>query len=180
MRSAKSGFTLVELMVVVVIVSLLTAVASFSFATVRADARDTKRVSDIEQIGLALRLYAQEYGGYPDCPSGTVLEPGRSAIGSSTNCPDEVQLKQYLVTYFGALPADPRGLDDPDYYYYYDSARTCFSGGDSAALVFAVNLETRPGNADETCVVSGGNHGGFEQTPDVDPSQPYAYLLDRN
>ncbi|OHA26012.1 MAG: hypothetical protein A3D52_01335 [Candidatus Taylorbacteria bacterium RIFCSPHIGHO2_02_FULL_44_36] len=54
----KKGFTLVELLVVIAIIAILTSIVTANLSSARQKARDTKRVSDIKQLQLALALYA--------------------------------------------------------------------------------------------------------------------------
>jgi prepilin-type N-terminal cleavage/methylation domain-containing protein len=178
MQTKRAGFTLVEILVVISIIAILLTVGSFSYGEVRENARDAKRISDIEQIGLALRLYEQEYGQVPACVNGTVLEVGRTGgMYTGSNCADELLLKQYLTDYFGEIPIDPAGPGDDDYYYYYDAQHNCFFGRVSAAMVFAVNLENKESNAASTCAGVTGNDGGYLNTVGINPSQPYVYLI---
>ncbi|MFT5831890.1 MAG: prepilin-type N-terminal cleavage/methylation domain-containing protein [Candidatus Paceibacteria bacterium] len=174
----KRGFTLIEILVVISIIAILLTVGSISYGEVRENARDAQRVTDIEQIGLALRLYVQDQGSLPDCDTGIVLETGRGSmyVSRANDCPDELLVKQYLTDYFGEIPTDPAGPGDDDYYYYYDSSHNCFSGV-SAAMVFAVNLESRESNATSACEFSSGNDGGYLNTAEINPSQPYVYLI---
>ena len=61
----KSGFTLVELMVVVAIIAILTAIITTNFATSKSRARDAKRISDIAQLQLTLELVFDRCNKYP-------------------------------------------------------------------------------------------------------------------
>jgi prepilin-type N-terminal cleavage/methylation domain-containing protein len=80
---SKKGFTLVELMVTVAIVGILMAIVTSNFTTSRSRSRDAKRVSDINQIQLALELYFDRCDEYPatlsltakngSCPTGIEL-----------------------------------------------------------------------------------------------------------
>ena len=62
-----SAFSLIELLVVVAVISLLTALLLPAFARAREQARKTACLSNLRQIGTALSLYTQDYdGGYPN------------------------------------------------------------------------------------------------------------------
>jgi prepilin-type N-terminal cleavage/methylation domain-containing protein len=60
------GFTLVEILIVIAIIGLLSAVVFASLSEARAKSRDNARVSDLKQIELALALYREANGDYPD------------------------------------------------------------------------------------------------------------------
>ncbi len=67
----RSGFTLVELLVVIGIILVLAALIFPVFATVRGSARKTVCLSNLRQLGLSINLYAADfddlmpYGGDP-------------------------------------------------------------------------------------------------------------------
>lgn len=60
------GFTLVELMVVVTILGILTAIAFSTFSTIQQSARDAQRQADLKVIQSALEQYHADQGFYPD------------------------------------------------------------------------------------------------------------------
>lgn len=60
--AARRGFTLVELLTVIAIIALLTAVLFPVFSSARAKGRDATCLSNLHQIGLALRAYGTDYG----------------------------------------------------------------------------------------------------------------------
>lgn len=62
----KDGFTLVELLVVIAIIGLLASIAVVALNGARLDARNAKRLADIDQIANALELYFNKYGDYPN------------------------------------------------------------------------------------------------------------------
>src|SRR3989344_2988120 len=62
----KSGFTLIELLVVIAIIGVLASVVLASLNSARKKSRDARRVADIKQIQLALELYSDSKGEYPD------------------------------------------------------------------------------------------------------------------
>lgn len=61
----KKGFTLIELLVVISIIGMLTALIVVNFNAARERARDVERKSDMDQIKKALRMYYNDYDGYP-------------------------------------------------------------------------------------------------------------------
>ncbi len=66
------GFTLIELLVVIAIIGILSSVVLASLNTARLKARDTRRVSDIRSIQLALEFYYDSLGQYPTSILGLV------------------------------------------------------------------------------------------------------------
>lgn len=60
-----NGFTLVELVVVVTIIMVITAVGAISFQSASTKARDGRRKADLEKIRLALEMIRQVGNTYP-------------------------------------------------------------------------------------------------------------------
>ncbi|MCP4523773.1 MAG: leucine-rich repeat protein [Candidatus Gracilibacteria bacterium] len=65
-RSLISGFTLVELIVVITILSILATVAFISFQGYGLSARDSVRLSDINNIEKVINLYRLQGSSYPE------------------------------------------------------------------------------------------------------------------
>ncbi len=74
LRSAKYGFTLMEIVVVVAIVALLFAAGVTSYAKVRVSSRDSIRKSDLLNIRGALEQYRNINTTYPATVSQLVTD----------------------------------------------------------------------------------------------------------
>jgi prepilin-type N-terminal cleavage/methylation domain-containing protein len=60
-----SGFTLLEFVSAIVIIAILTGLATVSFNVYRQKNRDVKRVTDIQDIQGSLAMYYRDQGQYP-------------------------------------------------------------------------------------------------------------------
>lgn len=90
------GFTLLELLVVISIISILIAMGSVAFSTAQRKGRDSKRRSDVQQMQKAFEQYYAETGGYDSCaamaadtmPGGlpTDPKPNHTAYTTSGGC----------------------------------------------------------------------------------------------
>lgn len=65
------GFTIVELLVVVAIISILTAIVTANLTQSKSKARDAKRVSDLSQISFVLEMVFDRCHKYPSSISNT-------------------------------------------------------------------------------------------------------------
>src|SRR5438046_9379364 len=66
----RSGFTLVEVLVVMIILAILAAVVVPRVVGRTEDARRARAVSDVESLGTALDLYKADNGEYPTTEEG--------------------------------------------------------------------------------------------------------------
>ena len=120
------GFTFVEIMIVVTIIAVLAALVSTTVRYVRISGRDSKRISDINEIRGALNLYYSKYSQYPSS-----VTPGQTFSVNGTI---------YLTT----VPTNPQPFDDgncadgsPDPEYVY----TQTSSGLSYTLMFCLGYK---------------------------------------
>lgn len=76
----KKGFTLIELLVVIAIFALMANITMISLDRAKRESRDTKRMSDINQLRSALQLYSMEKTSYPEGDSVALGLPSRSTL----------------------------------------------------------------------------------------------------
>ncbi len=103
------GFTLVELLIVIAIIGVLSALLMANFVGVRQRARDAQRKSDLRQVQSALELYRSDLGLYPTTQNGPDCD---AALSSGT------------TTYMTKVPCDPTNTSfySGSYYYYSDGS----------------------------------------------------------
>lgn len=95
-KKGEKGFTLIELLVVIAIIGVLATIVLVSLNTAREKARDTRRISDMRQVALALGMYYDDNGSYPS--------------GSDTDWADGAGLDSDLEPdYMTNVPTDPGG-----------------------------------------------------------------------
>lgn len=112
------GFTLLELLVVMVILGTLVTIGLRSFTSSQMKARDARRKEDLIQVTTALELFHSDKGYYPvNNEFGQIVAYDNSDLahtyvwGETFNDPD-----QTVTIYAGNLPQDPSGLR-----YYYQA-----------------------------------------------------------
>jgi len=99
----KHGFTLIELLVVISIIGVLASTVLASLDSVREKARDSRRISDLNQIRVALELYFADHGYYPASPCGWDCNNYRYSYSASS----WATLAAELAPYIDPLPIDP-------------------------------------------------------------------------
>jgi prepilin-type N-terminal cleavage/methylation domain-containing protein len=124
------GFTLVELLVVMAIISVLATVIISGFRSSQMRGRDGVRKSDLKQIANSLELFYSDYGRYPAaskgeiaaCPFDSVSKTGTACSFGKTGSSSE--FTDGKTIYFKALPKDP--VSAQDYVYVVNSTYTKF------------------------------------------------------
>ncbi|MFQ5540934.1 MAG: type II secretion system protein [Candidatus Paceibacteria bacterium] len=158
---ANRAFTIIELLVVVAIIGTLASVVLALVSDARLDARDKRRVADLQQLQKALELYATDNGIFP-----------READGANGNVAENQTFLTLIAPYISGSLLDPAGAGNPTFYYYYDGAHTC--GARTYAVLFARQMD-KPENANYdtfftgTCgsVLDGEGRGGGEESYNI-------------
>jgi prepilin-type N-terminal cleavage/methylation domain-containing protein len=138
------GFTIIELLVTTVIIALLSTIGMLSYRWIIGHSRDTRRISDIEQIRTALELYRNDKGHYP-------------ALTCTGSCIQKVvdDLKVELVDggFISSIPEDPEGTS------LYMYIPTSF-GTDNNPYGYCLSaMVENTDSADDQCYVGEKNFG---------------------
>jgi prepilin-type N-terminal cleavage/methylation domain-containing protein/prepilin-type processing-associated H-X9-DG protein len=114
----RHGFTLIELLVVIAIIAILAAILFPVFAQARAKARQAACLSNAKQIGLACRMYTQDWDDV-NVPERILQTPGNTYRSFRANLQPYVKNKQVFVcpeasnlNSFATFNWEPLGFDD--------------------------------------------------------------------
>ena len=97
------GFTIVELLIVIVVIGILAAITIVAYNGVQNRAKNSLRKSDIAAITKALELYYIDNGRFPAGSGSTTI----NASWSTTADASWQNLATALAPYMAKLPADP-------------------------------------------------------------------------
>jgi general secretion pathway protein G len=93
----RRGFTIVELIIVIVVIGILASITVVSFVTVQRQARDQKRHTDILIVKKALKRYYDDNGEYP------------LTCGYGIACPLSNISSALTPKYLSEIPTNPLG-----------------------------------------------------------------------
>jgi prepilin-type N-terminal cleavage/methylation domain-containing protein len=124
-RSRKNtGFTIVEILVACAVIGILAAVTYGALGEARKKARDKERITELKQLEVALRLYKDSYGRYPDRGCGATTGWTGPGPGSASWYVECTQYISGLVpSIMNELPTDPdESKVDSGYIYQTDAS----------------------------------------------------------
>lgn len=117
----QKGFTLVELLIVIVVIAILAAISIVAYNGIQERGRDSQRKSDVAVIQKALEMYHLDNGGYPAC-SATPYRPGDTRGSCYTT--SSGLISALVPKYINSLPVDPINDTEYRYRYIYGSKKT--------------------------------------------------------
>ena len=128
-RMKTSGFTVLELAIVIIIMTTLSTLIFVSLNATRQNNRNSKRVSDIKEMQTALAMYYRDWGAYP--LTGLVTAGVNFASGT--------------VTYLSPWPSNPTPRTDgtcPSDDYNYTAVADATNPGASYTIRFCLSAAT--------------------------------------
>ncbi len=162
MWAKQKGFTIVELLIVIVVIAILAAITVVAFNGVQVRAENAKTVSAVRAYEKALRQYALENSAYPatgamclgeeyDVLNGTTAgcRQSNSVIANTANAASRNNLRPYLS---GNLPMPSKkilvresdGLGFVGIYLYGTGYNYTHNGDPVVALWYTIEDSTCP------------------------------------
>ena len=161
MLRRKSGFTIVELLIVIGIIGVLASIGLVAYNGVQARGRDASRRADLDRVADALALYESDNGNVIETGSGCgsngngqgwLLYEGGVYTKSIVNClKDAGYLPEPVIDPSGATAGSTPTNSSYTYMKYH-----CGSGASKRAFIYA-KLETVPQTTtatDSTCATT--------------------------
>ncbi len=116
----RSGFTIVELLIVIVVIAILATISIVAYSGVQTRARDTARMTGIKNLAKGIELFYAANGSYP-MTSGWCTQISNPTYAAA--------FKAELAPFMPQIPLDPsysgtyqdyfyRNVDDQSYYVY--------------------------------------------------------------
>ncbi len=130
--SFSQGFTLVEILVTIAILSILVGVIAVSSAQSSQKSRDAERQADLRTLQSAIELYKNKYGRYPErCAGGNGGWSGQSGTNYACTTPSQPYILgatgRLFSDFMAKLPIDPKlNGNDSGYIYRTNDDGTVF------------------------------------------------------
>lgn len=132
-NKSQTGFTLVELLIVIVVIAILAAITLVSYNSIQDRARDTKRISDITTLTKAMTIWTIDTGKLPTETGGGNVLNGQGWVYATLGSNYSENIETVLIE-AGLLSEGVRDPETPtgsgSYMFYRCSAsgyRTSYS-----------------------------------------------------
>lgn len=145
-KARKAGFTIVELLIVIVVIAILAAISIVSYNGIQGRAEDTRRITDAKNIVKALELYKINNGNYPAASySGQGSDGGWELSSREAAGQFIAPLATAEYGFPNGVAVDPInnavGLSSDGYtyvYYRYDAGQNGCNASNGSYYVFSV------------------------------------------
>ena len=154
MRRTQSGFTLIEILVVIAIISILSAVLFVNFGDARTDARNKSFQAELKEMQLAVELYRSQFGRYPEAGNSGPSPCDDATLATSDGCEFSTVTYPFieglrpdfiaeLLTHNESenTSCDVEYQTDVDGTWYKLTGINCVAGAESAAEGIGVDTE---------------------------------------
>lgn len=137
------GFTIVELLIVIVIIAILAAITVVAYNGLQARANDSERISDLNAMSKALMQYHLENGSFPN----TAPNPGSSTWEISSD-PEFLISLNSTVPGANFSPPGPQTLTNGYWYHRFNAGQFgCPASLGQFFVLWIKGMQTQTGSA---------------------------------
>lgn len=153
MKKSRSGFTIVELLIVIVVIAILAAITIVAYNGIQQRARDSQRKQDVATIQKALEMYYMDNGKYPP---GSSTGMGIDAWSTTASTSSWADLETQLSPYIQKLPTDPIAtkntstLTNLGYNYVYFADKIGYYCSTTKGQMYLLVYKLESGEVDNT------------------------------
>lgn len=141
----QAGFTIVELLIVIVVIGILAALVLNTFQGVQARARDTERRTDLNTIHTQLEVFYNDFGHYPDGSAAVTCGEGTDSCALDALTSRGLDAEALVDPNENAINIGANGNTDNEYYYDVtdatNGAGNC-TAGQCTSYVLSTDLES--------------------------------------
>ncbi len=160
-RGGTGGFTLIEMLVVIAVISILAGIVLVGITGFQESARDTKRIADVRGIQNNLELYFTRCGNYP-IQIGTEADPCDGSNAITTWADLATAFDNVGIVASTKVPDDARG---GSIHYFYEP-----DGNVGSTYIVGASLENPSGALDDDDEID-NNADDVAAYPGVDLTQ---------
>jgi len=168
-RQSLTGFTLIEVLVVVSIIGILSALIYVNFTEARNSSKNRAWQTELKEVQLALEVYKSQNGYYPSAQKDFYAQAACKATSGlsaeSDDCPVFPIIEDFIPNYISELPKDQdtsiggcnmvyKVDSATDASWYKFSAENCLVGVDSTS---GTQAEDGFALCPESCSTCGGS-----------------------
>lgn len=121
MKITKSGFTIVELLIVIVVIAILATISIIAYSGIQQRARDSQRMADLVAIGKAVELYRAINGSYP-MTTGWCTQISNPSRGNGFSATFQAAIAEYMPR----VPFDPLYAETYQDYFYRNTGSSYY------------------------------------------------------
>lgn len=139
-KSPRSGFTIVELLIVIVVIAILAAITLVSYNGIQKRANDAKRISDINSLTKGMLIWTVDTGKPPTETGGGHISNGQGWVYASigSNYSDNIETVLINAGYLSDGVRDPKNPTGTGSYMFY----RCSAASHRTSYSFFARLES--------------------------------------
>lgn len=158
LRTRRRGFTLIELIIVMLIIAILAGLGTQAFISSQVKSRDARRKANLAAIASALENYYNDKKGYPAGDgNGNIMGCGVNSQDAQICTSNKVFSDTKGTVYMQILPGDPIASQkyfyvssDTNQYQIYTHIENSLDASISQTIV-AKNINCATGNTSIVC-----------------------------